>query len=344
MLRYCCDRGRLDQGDPKCIAFGGVSVDEEVGRQLLRALRPAAVEAAVLAHQDGQHQRDEVRAALERDLEAARYAAQRAGKQFDAADPENRLVADELERRWDAALVRVQELERRLAVDGDDLDDSALPTCDEFADLARELEDVWRSPESDARLKKRIVRTLIEEVVADLDAAAGEIILHIHWKGGVHTETRLPRRRRGQMNHTSKDVVAAVRSLVRICSDDVIAGALNRNELRTGRGNRWTRERVVSLRAWNDIPCFSRERCVREGWLKLNEAAAALGVSPRTVRLAVERGEIAGEHPLPDGPWVINRQALDSRAAMDLVERARRGTRTPAKPAPDQKTLGFSDT
>ena len=157
-------------------------------------------------------------------------------------------------------------------------------------------------------------------------------------------ELRLPRRRRGQMNHTSKDVVAAVRSLARICSDDVIAGVLNRNELRTGRGNRWTRERVVSLRAWNEIPCFSRERCGQEGWLKLNEAAAALGVSPRTVRLAVERGEIAGEHPLPDGPWIINRQALESQAAMDLVERARRGTRTPAKPAPDQKTLGFSDT
>jgi hypothetical protein len=88
------------------------------------------------------------------------------------------------------------------------------------------------------------------------------------------------------MNHTSKDVVAAVHSLARICSDDTIAGVLNRNELRTGRGNRWTRERVVSLRAYSDIPCFSRDRCTQEGWLKLNEAAAFLGVSPRTVRLA----------------------------------------------------------
>src|SRR4029077_3032736 len=57
MLRYCCERGRLDQGAPKCIAFGGVSVDEEIGRQLLRVVRPTAVEAAVLAHQDGRYQR-----------------------------------------------------------------------------------------------------------------------------------------------------------------------------------------------------------------------------------------------------------------------------------------------
>jgi DNA invertase Pin-like site-specific DNA recombinase len=344
MLRYCCDRGRLDQGAPKCIAFGGVSVDEEIGRQLLRVVRPAAVEAAVLAHQDRRHQGDEVRAALERDLEAARYAAQRAGKQFDAVDPENRLVADELEHRWDAALARVRDLERRLATEGDSPDASAVPLPDDFADLARELEEVWRSPESDARLKKRIVRTLIEEVIADVDSGAGEIILHIHWKGGVHTELRLQRRRRGQMNHTSRDVVAAVRSLARICSDDVIAGVLNRNELRTGRGNRWTRERVVSLRAYNDIPCFSLERCAEEGWLKLNEAAAFLGVSPRTLRLAVERGEIEGEHPLSDGPWVINRQVLESPAAIQVVERARQSTRTPAKPTPEQKTLEFSDT
>jgi hypothetical protein len=77
---------------------------------------------------------------------------------------------------------------------------------------------------SDGRLRKRIVRTLIHEVVVDVDAQAGEIILIIHWKGGVHTELRLPRRRRGQnSSQTSKDVIEAVRVLARICSDDVLA-------------------------------------------------------------------------------------------------------------------------
>ena len=89
-------------------------------------------------------------------------------------------------------------------------------TVEEFVDLASDLEAVWNSPDADDRLKKRIVRTLIEEVVVDVDGGAGEIILHIHWKGGVHTELRLPRRRRGQINHTSKDIVAVVRSLARL--------------------------------------------------------------------------------------------------------------------------------
>jgi hypothetical protein len=73
--------------------------------------------------------------------------------------------------------------------------------------------------------------------------------LVVHWKGGVHTELRLPRRRRGQnSSQTSREIIDAVRMLVRICSDDLIAGVLNRNGLLTGRGNRWTRERVTSLR------------------------------------------------------------------------------------------------
>jgi DNA invertase Pin-like site-specific DNA recombinase len=344
VLRYCCRRGWLDKAESKCIAFGGIPVDEEIGRQLLRVVQPAALEAAVLAHQEEQRQQDEVLVALQHDLEAARYAAQRAWKQFDAVDPENRLVADELERRWNTALAQVHALEEHIAQHTARVKASSVPTFDEFAELARDLETVWHSPDADTRLKKRIVRTLIEEVIADVDATAAEIILHIHWKGGVHTELRLPRRRRGQMNHTSKDIVAAVRSLARLCSDDVIAGVLNRNGLRTGRLNRWTRERVVALRQHHKIACYSAERCAQEGWLKLNEAAAVLGIGPRTLRLAIERGAIAGEHPLPDGPWIINRQALETSEASEVVQRARQRNRTPAKPSAQQRNIEFSST
>lgn len=110
-----------------------------------------------------------------------------------------------------------------------------------LATLAQDLKAVWTAPETDARLKKRIVRTVIREVLADLDDETAEIVLTIHWMGGAHTELRLPRRRRGQRNSTSSDVVTAVRHLALIIKDDVIAGVLNRNGLRTGNSNRWTR-------------------------------------------------------------------------------------------------------
>lgn len=342
--RYCCNRGWIDNAEPKCIAFGGRSVDDAIGRQLLRVVEPGALEAAMRAHEDERRHHDEALSALRRDLEAARYAADRARRQFDGVDPANRLVADELERRWNQALEEVRALEGRIDRLVQPEAASIGRSLDEFTELARDLEAIWQAPGSDARLKKRIVRTLIEEVVADVDASSAEIILHIHWRGGIHTELRLPRQRRGEATRTSKDVVAAVRSLARLCTDDVIASVLNRNGLRTGRGNRWSRERVVSLRNWHEIPCHSSDRCREEGWLKLNQAAAELGVSPRTLRLAIERGEIAGEHPLDDGPWIVNRQALQSPAAEELARRARSRTRNPAKPSPTQQTLGFSGT
>jgi hypothetical protein len=279
--------------------------------------------ASAALSQEAERQQDDVRQALGRDLEAARYEAQRAGKQFDAVDPDNRLVTDELERRWNQALERVRELEQRLDERTTALGNTRAATVEEFLDLAAELEAIWRGGRADARLKKRIVRTLIQEVIADVDQKASAVILVIHWRGGVHTELRLPRRRRGICcTATSKDIVAAVRSLARICDDAAIAGVLNRNGLRTGRGNRWTRGRVTSLRAKNRIPVYTGEGAADRTWLTLTEAAHLLGVSSRTLRLAVERGVIEGEHPLPDGPWLFHRQALQTESAAEVVAQA----------------------
>ena len=86
------------------------------------------------------------------------------------------------------------------------------------------------------------------------------------------------------------------------------------------------------------------ERCAQEGWLKLNEAADVLGVSPRTLRLAIERGQVAGEHPLPDGPWIINRKDLVDLPGQLVAQRASQRSRNPAKPDSRQKIIGFSGT
>src|SRR4029453_9192891 len=185
--------------------------------------------------------------------------------------------------------------------------------------------------------KKRIVRTLIEELEVDVDGQAGEIIAVIHWKGGVHTELRIPRHRRGYRRaHTPQEIVDAVRVLVRICSDDTIAGVLTRSGLVTGMGNRWTRERVTSLRSHHGIPAYSADRRNTEGWLTLTEAAGHLHISGITLRLAIERGEIEAEHPLANGPWVINCGALETEKGVHLAERSRKQCRTPVLAISDQ--------
>ncbi len=331
VLRYACLRGDLDPGQQRCIAFGGIPADAAVGSELVAVVQPAAVEAAMAAYRDIERATDEVAATLGRDLEAARYTARRAERQYQAVDPDNRLVAQELEERWNQALARVRDLERQIEQQAGQL--RRVPTRlneEELLDLAARLEEVWHDGRADSRLKKRIVRTLVQEVVADVDASSSEVVLVIHWKGGVHTELRLPRRRRGQCTATSKDVVAAARVLARIATDEVIAGVLNRNGLRTGRGNRWTAARVVSLRNWNDIPVYCAERQRTEGWMNLTEAAAFLGVAAGTLRLAVEQSRLPGEHPLDDGPWVLRRADLETDSARQVVERARRQRGTPA--------------
>ena len=342
--RYSCSRGWIDHGEPRCIAFGGLRVDDATEAEILKVVEPAAIAAAIEAEARQAARRDEVHEALSRDLEAARYAADRAFRQYDATDPANRLVAAELELRWNRMLTRVSEIETRLADHGQATPSPPDLSAASFASLADDLRAVWKAPTTDARLKKRIVRAVIKEVVADVDADVGEIILVIHWMGGVHTELRIPRRRRGQRNGTSEDVIEAVRVLARICSDDLIAGILNRNNLRTGHGNRWTRERVTSLRSHHKIPLYRPAEGGAEPWLNLSKAAAHLQISPKTLRLAAESGVMDALHPLPDGPWLFSRAVLESAAAKAIAYRARLGSRSPTGPNPDQPTLFPSTT
>jgi DNA invertase Pin-like site-specific DNA recombinase len=341
--RYSCSRGWMDNAEPRCIAFGGLRVDDAIEESLLSVVGPGAIAAATAAEQEASQRRDQVRDALGRDLEAARYAADRAFRQYDAADPANRLVTGELEARWNKALAHVAEVEGRIAAH-----DAATPAVAidpvSLGMLASDLETVWSAPTTDARLKKRIVRTLIQEIVADIDDAAAEIVLVVHWIGGLHSEMRLPRRRRGQRNSTSADVIAAVRQLVLIANDDLIAGILNRNGLVTGNGNRWTRERVTSMRSNYRIPVFKPAEVGIEPWLNLSKAAQLLKIAPKTLRRAAEAGEIEAIHPLPDGPWIFARAALTTSAAQSITERARQNPKYPAGSHPDQQSLFSSIT
>lgn len=334
----------MDNGEARCIAFGGLRVDDAIEHALLQVVSPVAIAAAEAAARQAACQRDQVRDALCRDLEAAQYATERAFRQYNSSDPENRLVTAELEARWNRALQRVQEIEHKIA--GHDMigpNGTALPVED-LAALGTDLERVWFAPVTDAKLKKRIVRTVIREVVAELDDEASEIVLLVHWVGGAHTEIRLPKRQRGQRNATPPDIVEAVRQLARIASDDVIAGVLNRNGLSTGNGNRWTRERVTALRSYRKIPVFKPEPNDLDPCLNLSRAAKLLGVAPKTLRLAAEAGEIQANHPLADGPWVFERSELSKPAAQQLRKRARQNPKHPAVSHLDQQNLFPSTT
>ena len=342
--RYSCSRGWMDNGEPRCIAFGGLRVDDAIEDALLTVVGPGAIAAAVAAEKEAGQRRDQVREALGRDLEAARYAADRAFRQYDAADPANRLVAGELEARWNKALARVAEVEGKIAAHDAAM---AAPAADpaSLATLAADLKTVWSAPTTDARLKKRIVRTVIHEVVADIDDEAAEIVLVVHWIGGVHSEMRLPRRRRGQRNSTSADVIAAVRQLVLIANDDLIAGILNRNGLVTGNGNRWTRERVTSLRSHSPHPGLQARRGRDRAMAQPEQGRAAS--ADRAQDAPAGRGsrrDRSDSSPAGRSVDLQPRRSLDVSQPDAITERARQNPRYPTGSHPDQQNLFSSIT
>lgn len=319
--RYMCRRGALDNGEPRCISFGAAGVDERISQEILNAVQPGAIAATRKAAELSDDRTNQVLKAVQQDLEASQYRVDRARRQFDAVDPENRLVANELEGRWNQALAEHHTLKQRLEKMKQQTQ-STRHSVEEFEGLAQHLSSVWHHPNTDVRMKKRIARALIEEIIVDLEESQGEILLTIHWKGGVHSSLKVLRRRRGQSsNHTPFEIVTAVEHLSKICTDQYIAGILNRNKLFTGKGNRWSESSVASLRRKRHIPIYSPIRRKQEGWLNLTEAAQHVNLSPTSVRKAIDQFGLKAIHPLPDSPWILNRNDLDSEEAIRILKK-----------------------
>ncbi|MFN3129893.1 zinc ribbon domain-containing protein [Roseibium sp.] len=193
-------------------------------------------------------------ASNELSLEQARYEASRARRQYDSVDPDNRLVAGELEARWNARLGDVAALEDQIK-----LHDATAASHSACADnraqlmsLGADIERAWGCPGTTPATKKQIIRTLVEEIVVSVDGETIELI--IHWQGGAHSALAVRKNRCGQHRwKTDNDVVDLTRALARLMPDKLIAAALNRAGKVTGRGNGWTQSRVCTLRNYHQI-------------------------------------------------------------------------------------------
>lgn len=344
-LRYACHRGHLDIGAAKCISFGGVPLDRAIGEEIHRVLEPTALQASRMAWEQLQSEGDTRIEAAQMELGEAHYEVQRAFRQYNAVDPDNRLVASELEARWNTALERATQLEKKLETLEQEVAARPQISWKELEALGTQIGAIWDSPQSDSRLKKRIVRTLIEEIIVDTDPEEGWIDATIHWKGGVHTQRRIRRRKRGDHpHHTTPEVCDAIITLTHVLADEAIAGVLTKNGIKTGRGNRWTQSRVCSFRSKRGIAPYNEETRKQEGWLTLSEAADLLGVSALPLRKAIQRGELFALHPLPNGPWILKRDDIDTDNARSIAERIRQRRKGGALQSPGQLSLIGSGT
>lgn len=318
--RYHCKGAAINHGSPRnCISFGSLRVDEAVSREVLSVLRPIGVQAALHAIEQRADDDHAKRRQLELALEQARFEATRAQRQFDAVDPDNRLVASELERRWNERLAEISRRESEIEV----LQALAGPALSpgQRADLmamGADLPRAWSHPAAGNEVRKRILRCVIREIVARI--AESRIELVIHWQGGDHTELSVVKNRVGQHRWTTDvEVQTLITQLARQLNDGTLASLLNRLGHRTAKGHTWTEMRVRSFRGDHHIAVYKSGEREARGELTLEQAAQALGTSKMTVLRMVKAGSIPATQACKGAPWVIKAvdvQRPEVRAAL----------------------------
>jgi DNA invertase Pin-like site-specific DNA recombinase len=320
--RYVCRGDRGDRESSRCLTVGSLRLDRAVAQSVLAAIRPAGIEAAIKLAECAQVEDDEKRKALELALERARYEEKRARRQFDAVEPENRLVASELEARWNDTLAQTAEAEARLAA----AEKAAVPLCErqkqELAALSEDLIALWNHPEAPIQLKKRILRTVLTEIIIDNEADSATHRLRLHWAGGVHTELRVERNKSGQHRHSAdRSVIDLVSELAKICQDKTIAAILNRLGYKTGQEKTWNASRVAGLRGYHKIAPFQKQ----DDWITQEEAARELQVSDTVVKRLIRERVLPAKQVVKFAPWIIEKKDLLLPAIQQQVKAARRG-------------------
>jgi DNA invertase Pin-like site-specific DNA recombinase len=325
---YRCDRPNLQLGQRRCFSFGGKRIDETIAAEMLRAVAPMAIEAAMEAQRMLKVEDQDRRHIAEMELSQARYDASLAERRYAACDPDNRLIAAQLEKAWEGALQRVEACRQRLdTMSATDAGDVRL----DLAGLADDLSAAWKAPATTMRTRQRLVRSLITEIVANIDEQAGEIVLVIHWKGGQHSELRVRKPRSGEHGcSTPEQALAVMRSMAGRWSDQDIAASLNRMGMPTGQGKTWTAHRVGSIRRVNGIHGYLSAEKNGE-WLTLRDAATRLGVSHHQVRKLINAGILASNQIMPDAPHQIRAADLDGEHVAVALARKGRPCRADSK-------------
>jgi DNA invertase Pin-like site-specific DNA recombinase len=321
--RYTCRIGHAMHGLERCITAGARRPDAAIAHEILLAVQPVAVDAALVAEREAGQHLDERRRAQELECQQAEYDVTLAARRYEAVDPDNRLVAAELEARWNAALTRLQDCRARLS-EGTAARAPSV-TRKSLLTLAGDLEAAWQAPTTDMRTKQRLVRTLIEEIVIDVDDATRGAVLVIHWRGGQHSEVRV--RKPGPGEHTKRtpaDAGRLIREMATRWSDADTATTLNRLGLSTGQGNSWNQRRVGNYRRKAGI--LGYESAVKDGrCLTMLEAARTLGVTCHVIRTLIRDGILTARQVVFDAPWQI--LAADLKRPEVQVALRRRRTR-----------------
>src|SRR6516165_10874802 len=307
--RYYCKGEELNaRHRGECLNVGGLTIDQAVTNAFLEALTPAAVEATALVAQQLESDHDAALSQWRREVERARYEAERAERQYKAVDPENRLVARGLEKEWETRLQKLvsaeAELRRREQQRPRTLNQEERQR---IHTLGSDIRLVGTAPTTTDRDRKELLRTLVEEVILKVERKENRADLTLRWRGGMLTKLDVQLKRyQVQGPKTDEDTLSLLRRLAAYYPDHVIAGILNRQQRKPAYGGQFTAVQVGNLRRYHNIPRFEPATEFPSGEiLPIQKAAKVLGVAASTLHRWLNAGFIAGEQLTAGAPWRI---------------------------------------
>jgi DNA invertase Pin-like site-specific DNA recombinase len=314
-LRYSCSRAAADYAAPVCQGLAGGVLDELVAAQVLTALQPTALELSLTAADDLEQERQRLHHHWQQQQERARYQAERAWRQYDAAEPENRLVARELERRWEEALKEQRRLEEEYArFCHSQPHGLSAAEREQIRSLAQDVPALWQAATTTAADRQRIVRLLVEEVVATVAGQSERVEVLIRWAGGQTSRHEIvrPVQRYDQMadyGHILNRIDELRKEGYTLAE---VAEQLNREGFRPPKRATTFSKGIVSHLLWGRGEGGLRPRTEQEAgllgedeWL-LSELAQHLEMPPVTLHRWIRVGWVqARKLPTPRGRWVI---------------------------------------
>jgi excisionase family DNA binding protein len=304
--RYACVRGLHLHATDACQSLGGGRLDRAVAAAFLEAVTPAGVAATARAVAELEAEHDARLEGQRLALEQARFEADRARRQFDACEPEHRLVARTLERALEETLAVVERQRAMLAA----LEHARpAPLADHergaLARLARDLPKLWHATTTSDRDRKELLRALVREVVVTVAGPEAQAAVEVFWDGGARTELLVRLNRRGPERHrTAEDTIELIRRLAAHHPDGQIAAILNKQGRRTGTGLPFSEARVRGIRQRAAIPAAPPTEHDGET-VTIQRAANELGVSVATIRRWLNAGLLPAEQTTPHAPWRI---------------------------------------
>ena len=305
--RYRCADRNKQTGSTICQSFGAVRLERAVEELVLECLRPLGVEAMIEAADGYSEASERQQQYWQQQVERARYESDVAQRAYDAVDPMNRLVARELERRFEKALEGLEAVEKEAEVALQALDKPLSASDKErLKSYGENLPELWSAPTTRAQERKRIVRCLIQQVVVTVPTEGCRLKADVHWSGGERTVVEVPKGKSGVHRYVSDpELIELIRQLAREFSDVQIARILHRKRLRTPKGLTFTTYRIAGLRNNYGIPPAPKLPRKGEDIYTALEAGKILGVDRGTVIRWVEAGLLRGSQATDGAPWRI---------------------------------------